>query len=381
MPQREWHHTDDLAQARPEISVVVPMFNEADNLPGTLLRIECALKPLGKLFEIVAVNDGSTDDTATILHEFTELHDWLQVVSYAPNRGRGYAQRQGFAAACGEYVLTTDADLSYDPQYLAQIIIALDQHPDVDFVIGSPYAPGGDTQDVPAGRLLISRLGNRVLGFAMPGGLRTVTGILRGYRREVLESIDLSSDGKEINLEIVSKAVAAGFIPLEIPAVLTGRKQGKSKFLLKATVVSHLLFSFFERPTMLFGLIGAVLIALGLLGGAHLIYLWQTGTLNPNRPLITLVVILLVSGLQIALFGFLGTQLVRIHRELFRMQRENKQLAGYLRQLSGFSPPATGGGLGTRPTKNLLAETEPVGRAHPTRAQFVTPATAGGGRE
>jgi uncharacterized protein HemX len=63
------------------------------------------------------------------------------------------------------------------------------------------------------------------------------------------------------------------------------------------------------------------------LGGGHLIYLWQTGNLNPVRPLVTLVVILLVSGLQISLFGFLGTQLVRIHRELFRIQRENKQLS------------------------------------------------------
>jgi len=317
----------ELASTTPDISVVVPMYNEADNLPGTLLRIAEALEPLGRPFEIVAVSDGSTDETERLLKESTAYHPWLRVVSYSPNRGRGYAQRRGFAAARGRYILTTDADLSYHPRYLTQIVQALDERPDVDFVIGSPYAPGGDAEDVPTGRLLMSRWGNRVLGFAMPGGIRTVTGILRGYRREVLESLDLSSDGKEINLEIVSKAVAAGFVSLEIPAVLTGRKQGESKSMLKATVVSHLLFSFFERPVMLFGFIGAVLVGLGLLGGAHLIYLWQTGNLNPVRPLVSLVVIFLVSGLQIALFGFLGTQLVRIHRELFRIQRENKQLA------------------------------------------------------
>lgn len=253
-----------------------------------------------------------------------------------------YAQRRGFAAARGQIILTTDADLSYHPRHLAGMVEVLDLFPEVDFVVGSPYMAGGGTKDVPAGRLFISRLGNRILGVAMPGGIKTVTGILRAYRREVLDSLDLESDGKEINLEIVSKAVAAGFRAREMPAVLTGRRKGKSKFLLKATVVSHLLFSFFERPAMLFGAIGAVLFALGLLGGGHLIYLWQTGNLNPVRPLVTLVVILLVAGLQISLFGFLGTQLVRIHRELFRIQRENKQLSRRLSQTEKQAERKTG---------------------------------------
>ena len=361
MPGGETHPIRNQGRGKPAISVVVPMFNEADNLPGTLLRIADALEPLVRPFEIVAVNDGSTDDTEKILRESEQLHPWLTVVSYTSNRGRGYAQRRGFAAAAGEYVLTTDADLSYHPRYLAEMVQALDSQPDVDFVIGSPYAPGGKTKDVPSGRLLVSRWGNRVLGFAMPGRLRTVTGILRGYRREVLDSLNLTSDGKEINLEIVSKAVAAGFVPLEIPAVLTGRKKGKSKFVLKATVVSHLLFSFFERPMILFGVVGAVLVGLGLTGGAHLIYLWQTGTLNPDRPLVTLVVILLVAGLQISLFGFLGTQLARIHRELFRIQRENKQLARRLDSITMLE----GHGVGNSYTATLHTN------------NFVTPAKAG----
>jgi len=341
MPGMESYPDRHAGVSATKISVVVPMYNEADNLPGTLLRIADAIERLGHTFEIVAVNDGSSDETENLLREAAQLHPWLKVVSYTPNRGRGHAQRRGFSSAIGEYILTTDADLSYDPKYLTEMVRTLDEQPEVDFVIGSPYAPGGDTESVPLGRLLISRWGNRVLGFAMPGGIRTVTGILRAYRREVLDSLDLNSDGKEINLEIVSKAVAAGFVPREIPAVLTGRKKGRSKFLLKATVISHLLFSFFERPVMLFGVVGAVLLALGLAGGVHLIYLWQTGNLNPVRPLITLVVILMVSGLQILLFGFLGTQLVRIHRELFRIQRENKQLRSARKEKKPIREPSS----------------------------------------
>ncbi len=315
------------AENRPAFSVVVPMYNEAENLPGTLFTIADALKPLGRPFEIIAVDDGSTDNTEEILREQAAIHSWLKPVSYVPNRGRGYAQRKGFAAAEGRLILTTDADLSYDPEHLVSLIETLDLYPEIDFAVGSPYMAGGGTKNVPFFRLLISRVANLILGYAMSHKLKTVTGILRAYRREVINSIELESDGKEINLEIVSKAIAAGFRAQEVPAVLTGRKKGKSKLILKATVASHLLFSFFERPSLLFGAVGTLLTVLGLAGGGYLVYLWQTGNLNPVRPLVTLIVILLISGLQISLFGFLGTQLVRIHRELFRIQRENKQLA------------------------------------------------------
>jgi hypothetical protein len=151
-----------------------------------------------------------------------------------------------------------------------------------------------------------------------------VTGILRAYRREVLDVLDLESNDKALHLEIVSKAIAAGFTPAEMPANLTGRQRGKSKFYFKATVISHLIFSFYEKPILLFGLIGALIMGLGLGAGVHLIYLWQTEALNPSRPLVSLTVILMVAGLQVVLFGFLGSQIVQIRRELFRTQKTVK---------------------------------------------------------
>lgn len=319
---------------RPEISVVVPMHNEVENLPGTIDRIRDSMTVLGRSFEIVAVDDGSTDATRSRLECMEREDPRVRVVSYALNRGRGYALRRGFAAARGEIIATIDADLSYAPEHLPAMVRVLDSHPDADFVVGSPYAAQGRTEGVPAGRLWISRLGNRVLGLAMPGRLTAVTGILRAYRRSVLDVLDLESNGKEIHLEIVSKAIAAGFTPVEMPAVLTGRRRGKSKFLLRATVASHLVFSFYEKPVMLFGLIGALLMGLGLGSGARLIYMWQSGTLNPNRPLISLTVILLVAGLQIILFGFLGSQIVQVRRELYRTQKTIRQFGQSMRQTS-----------------------------------------------
>lgn len=312
---------------RPEISVVVPMHNEVENLPGTIDRIRDAMAVLGQTFEIVAVDDGSTDATRQRLEVLGQEDPRVRVVSYPLNRGRGYALRRGFAASEGEIVATIDADLSYSPEHIPALVRVLDVHPDADFVVGSPYARDGHTEGVPTGRLWISKLGNRVLALAMPGRLTAVTGILRAYRRHVLDVLDLESSGKEIHLEIVSKAIAAGFVPVEMPATLTGRRRGKSKFLLRATVASHLVFSFYEKPVMLFGLVGALVLGLGFGSGVNLIYMWRQGTLNPNRPLISLTVILLVAGLQIILFGFLGSQIVQVRRELYRTQKTIRLLA------------------------------------------------------
>lgn len=306
------------------MSVVVPMHNELDNLPSTIDRIAATLDTTGQMFEIVAVDDGSTDSTSSRLQSMAQTDRRLRVVTYGKNRGRGYAMRRGFEAARGAIIVTIDADLSYDPSHIVGMLAILHERPEVDFVVGSPYTKGGTTENVPTGRLWISRWGNRILGLAMPGGLTTVTGILRAYRREVLEVLDLESNDKDLHLEIVSKAIAAGFVPAEMPATLTGRQRGKSKFFFKATVASHLIFSFYEKPILLFGLIGALIMGLGVGAGVHLIYLWQTEALNPSRPLVSLTVILMVAGLQVVLFGFLGSQIVQIRRELFRTQKTVK---------------------------------------------------------
>ncbi|MBI3871653.1 MAG: glycosyltransferase family 2 protein [candidate division Zixibacteria bacterium] len=308
----------------PQVSIVVPMHNEVDNLPATIDRIAAAMDGYGTSYEIVAVDDGSIDTTRIRLESMASADSRLGLVSYSANRGRGYALRRGFAASHGAIIVTIDADLSYDPKHIVGMLELLRECPDVDFVIGSPYSRGGSTLNVPRGRLWISRWGNRVLGLAMPGHLSTVTGILRAYRREVLDVLDLESNDKELHLEIVSKALAAGFVPAEMPAVLTGRRKGSSKFFLRATVASHLIFSFYEKPILLFGLIGALFLGLGVGCGFNLLHLWHTGTLNPDRPLIPLTVILLVAGLQILLFGFLGSQIVQVRRELFRTQKTMK---------------------------------------------------------
>jgi glycosyltransferase involved in cell wall biosynthesis len=313
-----------------EISVIVPAFNEADNIPQNLKKMADALSLTNRDFEILPVDDGSTDDTALKIKNQSEEDSRIRYVGYKKNGGRGKAIRTGIKAARGRYILTIDCDLSYSEEYLPTMYRLLKDNPEVDFVIGSPYMQDGSTENVSTKRLWISKLGNLILSSAMRGRIKTLTGILRGYKAEVVRRLELESDGKEIHLEILSKALASGYVPLEFPAVLTSRKKGKSKFKFKATALSHLIFSFFERPSLLFGLIGLFLIGLGLGVGFYIMYLWQTGTLNPNRPLMTLMILLLVAGLQIILFGFLGTQMVGLRKEVYKMQtnlhRANEKL-------------------------------------------------------
>jgi dolichol-phosphate mannosyltransferase len=309
-----------------DLSIVIPMFNEAENVKNTLSRVEESLSTFKGNYEIVAVNDGSTDNTFEILKEIAERNKRIKVVSYPKNMGRGMALRRGFKESQGEIVVSIDADLSYDPKYILDLIEALEKNSHIDFVLASPYMPGGGAKDVPSLRLWISKLGNKILRFAMPNRIHTSTGIFRAYRRKVLDSIELESDGKEIHLEILSKALALGFRVKEVPAVLTGRKRGASKFKFRKTAISHLVFSVFEKPMIIFGFLGLITLGIGFLIGLYIAYLRFSGSLTPGRPLITFALLLILGGIQILSFGFIALQILTLRKEILRVQKENLEL-------------------------------------------------------
>jgi glycosyltransferase involved in cell wall biosynthesis len=309
-----------------DLSIVIPMFNEAENAESTLNRVEEALASFKGRYEIIAVNDGSVDNTLDILNGLTEHNRKLKIVSYTKNVGRGMALRKGFRESSGEIIVSIDADLSYDPHYIIDFVETLRAEQDIDFILASPYMPGGSVQNVPALRLYISKLGNKILRFAMPNRIYTSTGIFRAYRRKVLDSLELESDGKEIHLEILSKALALGYRVKESPAILTSRKRGKSKFKFRKTAISHLVFSVFEKPVIIFGFIGLLTLAIGLLIGIYIVYLRFSGDLTPGRPLITFAILLILGGFQILSFGFIAIQIVSLRREILRIQKENLEL-------------------------------------------------------
>jgi dolichol-phosphate mannosyltransferase len=309
-----------------DLSIVIPMFNEAENVEATLRRVEGGLASFQGAYEMIAVNDGSLDNTLENLEKIAAQNGRVRIVSHSKNIGRGMALRTGFKESKGEIVVSIDADLSYDPQYILGLVNALKTEQDIDFVLASPYMPGGGVRDVPILRLCISRLGNKILRFVMPNRIYTSTGIFRAYRKRVLDSLELESEGKEIHLEILSKALALGYRVKEIPAILTGRRKGKSKFRFRKTTMSHLVFSAFEKPMMLFGFLGLLTLGIGSLIGIYVAYLRFSGALTPGRPLITFAILLILGGIQILSFGFIALQIVSIRREILRIQKENLEL-------------------------------------------------------
>ena len=311
--------------APPQVSVVIPMYNEQENVAHTVSAVRDALDRAGYAWEMLLVNDGSRDDTLALAQEQARQDARVRVFSYSENGGQGKAMKLGFTHACGEIVATIDADLSYDATQLADVVEALCARPDVDIMIGSPYMEGGAALGVPTFRLFVSRMANRLICAALNSSVSTATGILRAYRRAALQAIWLESDGPEINIEALSKALAHGLCVRETPAVLRGRERGKSKIRFSLTTRTYLIFSLFEKPILLFGALGLLMIALGGVVAIYLLLDYFTGRLNPERPLMTVMMLLFLLGLQFFSFGFLGSQLAQLRQEVYRLQSRARQ--------------------------------------------------------
>ena len=308
-----------------KLSVIIPMYNEEENVLKTLHEVSNVIKDYDN-YEIIVVDDGSKDETSRLANEFASNNPHVLVFNQVVNMGMGKAIRTGFEESDGDIIITIDADLSYNASHIKMLADELLNDESVDIAVGSQYMEGGDVKNVPFFRLFISKIANKFIGFSMTENLSTVTSVMRAYRREVLESMELESNGTKINLEILSKAIATGFKIKEVPAVLEGRKLGQSKLKFRAKTISHVLFSFYEKPMILFGVIGLLLLLIGIISGIYLFYQFLIGTLDPTRPLMLFMVLMIIAGIQILIFGFIATQISLLKREIFIVQKENKLL-------------------------------------------------------
>ena len=169
-----------------KVSLIIPCFNEAFGIGKTyerLLAWYSESKNLGvEALEIVFVNDGSSDNTPSILKGFEGNGDGVSVVvgGFEFNRGRGAALREGFVLSTGDLVIALDADLSYDESHITRILQAFKENPGADIVVVSAYMKGGSNSGVPWRRLLVSRIANWILARFLHRSLRTVTCVVRG---------------------------------------------------------------------------------------------------------------------------------------------------------------------------------------------------------
>jgi glycosyltransferase involved in cell wall biosynthesis len=311
-----------------ELSIVIPGYNEAEIIEGNLRSIHASAASLAVSFEMIFVNDGSTDSTEEVVNTLRGEIRELVTITYLHNRGRGYALRQGFLHARGKYIVTIESDMNYGRGIIPDLYHAIEESA-FDIVVASPYMKGGNSSHIPLKRLALSKWGNKALSASIGGAVHTVSGMTRIYRSACIKSLPLTTDDKEIHLEILSKALALGYRVSEIPAILSWperkvrkKSKRKSSFSAKRYISSHLVFTFFERPILLFGVLGLSAFAGGIMLGAYIIYLKFAGTLNPTRPLMTLMLLMVLGGIFIVSFGLIGMQIHNLRKEIFRIQRD-----------------------------------------------------------
>ena len=305
----------NLSTTPPDVSIVVPIYNEFDNLPDLVERIHAAMaiQPLG--FELIAVDDGSSDGSAARLRELAQDRPWLRAVCLVRNYGQSAALQAGFDRVRGRYVVTLDADLQNEPQDIPLLLQRLETDPGVDMVSGWRQ----QRQDKALSRRLPSMLANRLISRSTGVHLHDYGCALKAYRRPIIDRIRLYG---ELHRFIPSLAKEAGARITEVPVRHHARTRGVSKYGIDRTfrvILDLMLIVFFmrdrHRPLHAFGGMGLWLAAPGLAMLAWLACLKLLGHDVGGRPLLLAGVMLVLMGLQLIVAGLVGEMLIRIYHE------------------------------------------------------------------
>lgn len=354
--------------ARPLLSLVVPAYNEALMLSDSLLTLYTYLQSLEDWyrFEMIVVNDGSKDATGALADAFAVGRPEVRVLHNPVNFRLGEALRRGISVSRGDYVVTFDSDLSYDPEHIGRMVDALRAR-HARIVVASPYAKGGQTTAVPFGREVMSRAANKILAVSSSHDVTTVTGMVRAYDGPFVRSLNLKAMGPEINAEILYKAQVLRARVIEVPAHLDWSQQterlASRRVSLKVSATSKLFLfaSFLFRPLVFFVAPGLVLLAVAgwTLASLALSVLHEFGAAAggidtrlttafsetwDGRPQSFVVGgIAFVVAVQLLSLGVLATQAKRYFEELFHLQtqtvRKVNRLVGEANPLAPIDEP------------------------------------------
>jgi dolichol-phosphate mannosyltransferase len=302
------------AEVRPEVSVVVPIYNEVESLPQLIEAIATSLNATGLNYELICVDDGSTDGSAQLLKELALTHSNLRAVLLRRNYGQTAAMAAGFNYALGRAIVSLDGDLQNDPADIPELLAKLDEG--YDLVCGWRI----NRQDAAVTRLLPSKIANWLIGLTTGVKLHDYGCSLKAYRSELVADMKLYG---ELHRFLPALAFIEGGRITELPVRHHARRHGRSKYGLGRTfrVLLDLLTVFFmkkflTRPMHVFGLMGIISTALGILLGLYLTFVkLGLGQNIGDRPLLILAVVLLLTGVQLFCFGLLAELLMRTYHE------------------------------------------------------------------
>ena len=294
------------------ISVVVPVHNEERSVALLLDELGSALDGIGRPWEAIFVDDGSTDGTFSALTRLHAASDNVRIVRLRRNFGKAAALQAGFEEARGDVIVTIDGDLQDDPAEIPRLLAKLDE--------GFDLVSGWKTKRRdPLSRRIPSRIFNAVSGRMSGLRLHDLNCGLKAYRAEVLRGLRLYG---ELHRFVPVLAHYRGFRVAEVPVNHRPREHGRSRYGMERYVRGFLdlltvtfMGRYRHRPLHLFGSLGLVLSVLGGVVLAYLTVLKLGGQAIGHRPLLTLGVLLVVVGIQLLSLGLLSELITSHHEE------------------------------------------------------------------
>lgn len=293
------------------ISVIVPFLNEEGSLKELYLRL---VKELGQnKFEIIFVNDGSTDASQKIIAEIVNKDSRVRLINFRRNKGKSAALTAGFRKSEGDLVITMDADLQDQPEEIDKLITKLKEG--FDLVSGWKKE-----RNDPAIFVYFSRIFNWIIRKTTKVNLHDINCGFKIFRKEVVENLDLYGD---LYRFIPVLAAKEGFRVGEIEVIHSLRKYGKSKYDISKfyrgffdLLTVLFVINFKSKPFRFFGGIGLLFFLTGITTCAYLTIIWFQGQSIGRRPLLILGILLIITGIQLFTSGLLAELIVSRREEV-----------------------------------------------------------------
>ncbi|MBT3602670.1 MAG: glycosyltransferase family 2 protein [Candidatus Latescibacteria bacterium] len=292
-----------------DVTLVIPLLNEEESLRPLMEKIRTTLNENNLTYEIIFIDDGSTDGSMKVLEELHAAHPEVRVIQFRRNFGKAAAYTAGFERATGQFVITMDADLQDDPAEIPGMLAKLEE--------GYDLVSGWKKKRFdPLGKTLPSKFFNWVTGRVSGIKIHDFNCGLKAYRNEVVKDVRVFG---ELHRYIPVLADLEGYRVSEVPVQHHPRQFGVTKYgmgrLLKGfldLLTVMYIGKYMGRPLHLFGTMGLIFGVLGMGVNSFIVYLWlQTGTIQNRHPLLTLGVLLTVLGVQFICTGLLADMLTR----------------------------------------------------------------------
>jgi glycosyltransferase involved in cell wall biosynthesis len=304
-----YHYNDFIKGNHMKLSIVIPLLNESESLRALYEQIKDVCQSLQVSFEIIFVDDGSTDNSLAVLKEIHGENQLVKVISFNRNYGKSAALSEGFQLAEGDIVITMDADLQDDPKEIPNLLHKIESGDDL-------VSGWKKKRHDPIQKTIPSKFFNFTTSLITGIKIHDFNCGIKAYKKEVIKDIPVYG---ELHRYLPVLAHWQGFRIGEITVEHHPRKYGKTKFglgrffkgffdLLTVLFITR----YRQRPLHLFGFLGLFSLFLGIIISLYLTFLWFQGHGIGNRPLLFLGILLIIVGLQSFSIGLIGEMIANI---------------------------------------------------------------------